>query len=170
LLQTEESEMSEQPQASLGQQVLWMFLHSALALGTWFALMLIGYAVNPRGVPQWLILLFSAVVPLVMGLVVARFRADEMAGMIWLLGAIWLMIFSLYLLDLPTGPGRCIDCSASEKLARSFFSLPRPSGLFDDDTPFLATWPVAALIGYSVGAWLGMRRVTSRGQFPTLTQ
>ncbi len=118
----------------------------------------VGYAANPTGIPQWVILFFSIAVPLLAGLAVSRFRPDEMAAMIWLIGVIWLMIFGLYLLDLPTGPGRCFQCSATEKLARSFLSLPRPSGLFDDDAPFLATWPAAALIGYSIGAWVGMRR------------
>jgi hypothetical protein len=28
----------------------------------------------------------------------------------------------------------------------------------DDDCPFIGTWPAAALVGYSIGAWLAMRR------------
>lgn len=158
LLQSEEKEIHSQPEPNLAWQALWVLLHTILALGTWLALMLIGYAVNPTGIPQWVILGLSVAVPLAAGFVVTKLRPDEMATMIWLIGVIWLMIFSLYLLDLPTGPGRCFQCSATEKLARSFLSLPRPSGLFDDDTPFLATWPAAALIGYSIGAKLGMRR------------
>jgi hypothetical protein len=45
-----------------------------------------------------------------------------------------------------------------DKLSRTFFSLPDASRLMDDDGPFVGTWPAAALIGYSIGAWLGMRR------------
>ena len=156
LLQSEE--MQRRQEQSLGRQALWIVLHTFLALGTWLGLMLIGYAADPAGVPQWVILLFSIAVPLLVGLFVAKLRPDEMARLVWLIGAIWLMIFSLYLLDLPTGPGRCFQCGANEKLARAFLSLPSPSGLIDDDTPFLATWPAAALIGYSIGARLGMRR------------
>jgi len=44
-----------------------------------------------------------------------------------------------------------------DKLSRTFFSLPSPSGLMDDDGPFIGTWPAAALVGYSIGAWVGMR-------------
>jgi hypothetical protein len=158
LLQSDETELHSETEPSLARQALWVLLHSILALGTWLALMLIGYAANPTGIPQWVILFLSIAVPLLVGFFVTRLRPDEMATMIWLIGVIWLMIFSLYLLDLPTGPGRCFQCDAAQKLARSFFSLPRPSGLVDDDAPFLATWPAAALIGYSIGAWMGMQR------------
>jgi hypothetical protein len=158
LLQSEENEMRSLAEPSLGSQALWVFLHSILALGTWFALMLIGYAVNPSGIPQWMILFASIAIPLLAGFLVAKLRPDKMANVVWLIGAIWLMVFSLYLLDLPTGTGQCFQCSATEKLTRSFLSVPSPSGLMDNDAPFLATWPAAALIGYSIGAKLGMLR------------
>jgi hypothetical protein len=158
LLESEEYQREDAQTATLGRQALWVFLHALLALGSWFGLMMIGYAVNPPGIPQWLILMLSMAIPLMVGLIVNRFRPDEMATMVWLLGAIWVMIFSLYVLDLPTGPGHCFECGANEKLARTLLSLPHPSGLMDDDAPFLATWPAAALIGYSIGAKLGMRR------------
>lgn len=145
----------------LGRQVLSFFLHAILALASWLALMLIGYAINPAGISQALILVLSMAVPLTVGFVVARIHPSEMAPAVWLLGSIWLMIVGLYVLDLPTGPGRCFQCGAMEKLSRTFFSLPDPSGLMDDDGPFLGTWPAAALVGYSIGAWLGMRQ---RGQ------
>ncbi len=158
LLQSEENEMRSEREPTLGSQALWVFLHSILALGTWLAVMLIGYAINPSGIPQWVILFASIAVPLLAGFLVAKLRPDKMASVMWLIGAIWLMVFSLYLLDLPTGPGQCFQCTAMEKLTRSFFSLPSPSGLLDNDTPFLATWPAAALIGYSIGAKLAMLR------------
>ena len=148
----------ERPAARLSRQALWFLLHALLALATWFGLMLLGYAVNPSNVPQWAILLASLFVPLVVGLIVARFHRDDMATTVWLLGLIWMMIVSLWIFDMPTGPGQCFQCSATEKLTRTFFSLPRPSGLIDDDGPFIGTWPAAALIGYSIGARLGRRR------------
>jgi hypothetical protein len=43
-------------------------------------------------------------------------------------------------------------------LTRTFFSLPRPSGLIDDNGPFFGTWPAAALLGYSIGTRLAFRR------------
>jgi hypothetical protein len=162
LLHSEETQPADQRATGLSSQAIWVSLHTLLALGAWFALMLIGYAVNPVGVPQWVILASSAAVPLAVGFFVTRIRHDEMATVVWLVGIIWALVFSLYLLDLPTGAGHCYQCSATEKLARSFLSLPSPSGLVDDDTPFLVTWPAAALIGYSIGAKLGVRRGRSR--------
>ncbi len=139
-------------------QAVWFFIHVILALGSWMALMLVGYAINPTGVPQWFILLLSIAVPLIAGLVIARIHPDDMAPAVWLLGLIWLLIISLWILDMPTGPNQCYQCGATEKLTRTFLSMPRPSGLIDDDGPFLGTWPAAALVGYSVGAWLALRK------------
>ena len=152
------TEVKKKKAPALARQALSFFLHSLLALASWIALMLLGYAVNPVGISQWVILLLSLAVPLVVGLVVARLHPGEMATAVWLVGFIWAMIVALYVLDQPTGPGHCFQCTATEKLSRTFFSLPNPSGLIDDDGPFIGTWPAAALVGYSIGAWLGMRR------------
>ncbi|UWZ83067.1 hypothetical protein [Occallatibacter riparius] len=151
--------MSDEDEASdkLSRQALSFFLHLVVALGTWVGLMLVGYAVQPS-VPQAFILLLSLVVPAGVGFLFLRAKPEPMAGHVWLAGVIWMMIVSLWILDMPTGPNACNDCNASEKLTRALFSFPRPSGLIDDNGPFLCTWPAAALIGYSIGARLAMRR------------
>jgi hypothetical protein len=87
-----------------------------------------------------------------------RMRQDELAGLVWLVGLIWFLVVSLWILDMPTAPNACLQCDATEKLARTFFSLPRPSGLIDNDGPFVGTWPAAALVGYSIGARFAFRR------------
>src|SRR6516164_839703 len=140
----------------LSQQALSFALHTILAVGSWLHLMLAGYALNPASVSQMIVLLLSILVPLFAGSLVARFRRDEMATHVWLVGLIWLLIVSLWVLDMPTGPNACYQCSATEKLTRTFFSLPRPSGLVDDNGPFFGTWPAAALLGYSIGARLAL--------------
>jgi hypothetical protein len=142
----------------LSQQALSFALHAILAVGSWLLLMLAGYALNPASVSQMVVLLLSILVPLFAGNLVARFRRDEMATHVWLVGLIWLLIVSLWVLDMPTGPNACYQCSATEKLTRTFFSLPHPSGLVDDNGPFFGTWPAAALLGYSIGARLALRR------------
>jgi hypothetical protein len=152
------SEFEEPGASKLSHQALSFFLHALLALGSWIALMLLGYALNPAGVPQLIILALSMAVPLAVGLIVARFHSDEMARLVWLLGLIWLLIFCIWVLDMPTGPNQCFQCGPSEKLIRTLFSMPRPSGLIDNDGPFLGMWPAAALMGYSLGARLGRRR------------
>jgi hypothetical protein len=142
----------------LSQQALSFAVHTILAVAAWLLLMLAGYALNPVSVSQAIVLLLSIGVPLVAGNIVARFHPDEMATHVWLVGLIWLLIVSLWVLDMPTGPNACYQCSATEKLTRTFFSLPRPSGLIDDNGPFFGTWPAAALLGYSIGARLRLRR------------
>jgi hypothetical protein len=142
----------------LSRQAVSFALHTILAVGSWFLLMLAGYALNPASVSQLVVLLLSILIPLITGNMVTRFRHDEMAMHVWLVGLIWILIVSLWVLDMPTGPNACYQCGATEKLTRTFFSLPRPSGLIDDNGPFFGTWPAAALLGYSVGARLAFRR------------
>jgi hypothetical protein len=148
----------ESSASKLTRQAISFFVHTALALGSWLALMLVGYALNPPNVPQPLILLLSIVVPLAVGFVVTRFRQDDIATVVWLVGLVWLMILALWIVDLPTRPNECFQCGLTEKLTRTFFSLPSPSGLIDDDGPFIGTWPAAALVGYSIGSVLALRR------------
>ena len=143
--------------AKLSRQAVSLFLNTALAVGSWLALMFLGYALNPPAVPQLLILLLSVGGPLLVGHMVTRFRQDELATAVWIVGLIWVLIVSLWILDMPTGPNACFQCDATEKLSRTFFSWPKPSGLIDNDGPFIGTWPAAALVGYSIGARLAMR-------------
>ncbi|MFZ0340493.1 MAG: hypothetical protein WAL45_20880 [Terracidiphilus sp.] len=153
-----QTELEEQSTSKLSAQALSFFLHALLALGSWIGLMLLGYLINPVGVPQLAILLLSTAVPLVVGFLIARVHPTEMATLVWLLGVVWFLIVCLWVLDMPTGPNQCFQCEATEKLTRTFFSLPRPSGLIDNDGPFIATWPAVALFGYSIGAKLGFQR------------
>jgi len=153
-----EGEERDPAPPSLVAQALRFVLHTVLALAAWVGLMAVGYAVNPRGVPQWAILALSLAVPLMVGLIVALIRPDEMATAVWLVGMIWFLIVGLWVLDMPTAPGACLQCDATEKLVRTFFGFPGPSGLIDNNGPFIGTWPAAALVGYSIGAWIGKRR------------
>ncbi len=148
----------ERSPSRLSHQAIWFIAHTGLAVGSWLALMLLGYAFNPPGVSQFLILLLSIFVPLAAGFVVTHIHPDEMGRLVWLIGLVWLLILSLWILDMPTGPNACFKCDATEKLTRTFFSWPRPGGLIDDDGPFLGTWPAAALMGYSIGARMSLRR------------
>jgi hypothetical protein len=148
----------EKDPSRLSNQAIWFFAHTALALGSWLVLMLVGYVVNPPGVSQLVILILSLGVPLLVGFAFTRVRQDEMGKVVWLVALIWMLIISLWILDMPTGPNACFQCDATEKLTRTFFSLPRPSGLIDNDGPFFGTWPAAALLGYSIGARLAFRR------------
>jgi hypothetical protein len=151
-----QSEQERQPASKFSYQVLWFFLHTVSALTAWIALMMGGYALNPVGVPQWAILALSIFVPLIVGFFVTALHKDEMGTMMWLLGIIWILIVAYWILDMPTGPNACFHCNATEKLTRTFLSFPQPSGLIDDDGPFVGTWPAAALVGYSIGSRIGL--------------
>lgn len=154
-----EDEDESRKEVTLGRQALSFSAHALLALCAWIALMLVGYLLEPKNPPQAAISAASLLVPLLLGFLVNRVRQAEMATMVWLLGVGWFMIAALWIVDMPTGPSQCINCGISEKISRTFFSIPGPSGLLDDDGPFLATWPAAALVGYAIGARLAMKKL-----------
>jgi hypothetical protein len=143
---------------SIGKRALSFIAHALLAICAWIALMLAGYVLNPQNLPQPVILAASMLVPLLLGFAVNRVRQGEMATMVWLLGVSWFMVVALWIVDMPTVTNQCFNCGLGEKLSRTFFSMPSPSGLIDDDGPFLGTWPAAALVGYAIGARLAMKR------------
>jgi hypothetical protein len=142
----------------VSNQAVWFFAHTGLALGSWLALMMLGYVLNPPGVSQLIILLLSVFVPMGVGFALNSKRQEEIATVVWLIGLVWILIISLWILDMPTGPNACFQCDATEKLSRTFFSMPQPSGLIDNDGPFIGTWPAAALIGYAIGARIAMKK------------
>jgi hypothetical protein len=142
---------------SLLKQAISFFLHTVIAVAAWLGMMMVGYALNPVSAPQGIVLLLSIVVPLIVGNIVARIRPNEMASHVWLAGLIWILVMGLWIIDMPTGPNACMDCGATDKLMRTLFSIPKPSGLIDNNGPFFGTWPAAATLGYSIGAYLAMR-------------
>jgi hypothetical protein len=153
-----EDEDEQRTEVTLGRQAASFLGHSLLALCVWTALMAVGYAVHPENLSQMIILAASILAPLLLGFIVNRVRQSEMATAVWLLGVIWFMIVALWIVDMPTAPYQCLGCGLGEKLSRTFFSWPSPSGLIDNDGPFLGTWPAAALLGYAIGARLAMKK------------
>jgi hypothetical protein len=139
---------------TLTHQVFAFFGHTLIALSVWGAMMLVGYIINPAYIPQLVISVLSFLVPLIVGALIVGARPSEIAPHIWLAGIIWILFLSLWLLDLPTGPNACNQCAPTEKIVRSFFSYPTPSGLIDDNGPFFGTWPAIATVGYAMGAAL----------------
>ena len=137
---------------TLTHQVFAFFGHTLIAVVIWGAMMLVGYVINPAYVPQIVISILSFLIPFIVGALIVSARPSEIAPHIWLAGIIWVLFLSLWLLDLPTGPNACSQCAATEKIVRSFFSYPTPSGLMDDNGPFFGTWPAIAIIGYGIGA------------------
>jgi hypothetical protein len=139
-------------------QAMWFVLHTLFSLLAWGAMMAAISAFHPDFIPPIVTLWLSLAIPLIAGIIMVRIRQSDVATLVWLAGLVWFMIVGLWILDMPTGPGACYHCGASEKLWLTFFSLSRDSGMIDGQGRFLGTWPAVAMIGYAIGASLGGRR------------
>lgn len=156
--------MNSRPVEALGPhetrvlyQALWFFFHLALSLVVWGLALLAISLFHPAYVPPLVTLLVSLIVPLVAGFAVTKLHPSESATLPWMMGLIWWMLWGLHVLDMPTGPMACYHCGATDKLWLTFLSLNADSGLLDGQGRFIATWPAVAMIGYSLGAKLGLR-------------
>jgi hypothetical protein len=94
--------------------------------------------------------------PMAVGFLIARIRKDRVAGYVWIAGILTFSIVSVWVLDLPTGPGLCEKCGALEKLYRTFFAIDNGSGLMAGDGLLVGAWIPLSMIGYSLGAKLGL--------------
>jgi hypothetical protein len=158
------SGMNSRPVETLGPhetrvlfQAMWFFFHLLLCLVAWALAMGAITLFHPDYVPPLVTLIVSFVVPLVAGFGFTKLHPTESATLPWMLGLIWWMVWGLHVLDMPTGPMACYHCGATDKLWLTFLSLNADSGLLDGQGRFIATWPAVAMIGYSIGAKLGLR-------------
>ncbi len=106
--------------------------------------------------PKLLGTALALLIPMAGGFVIAKARPDPIAGYIWISGLLVFSVVCVWVLDLPTGPGLCEGCGAFEKLYRTFFNITRGSGLLAGDGLLAGTWIPASMIGYSLGAKLGL--------------
>lgn len=140
-------------------QGLWFLFHALVSVLAWGTLVFAVTLMQPSSVPPLVTLALSFIVPLVAGFIVVRVKPDEIATVIWLAGLVWFLMIGLWVLDMPTGPGACFHCDASQKLWLTFFSLDQDSGLLDGQGRFLGTWPAVAMIAYSIGARVSLNRI-----------
>ena len=108
----------------LFRQALSFFVHTALALGSWLAFMLVGYLLNPPAIPQSLILLLSL-----------HCRSSSASsspvppGQYGHLGLVagpdLVLIVACGFLTCPQARMSVSNAAAAEKLTRTFFSLLR---------------------------------------------
>ena len=158
--ETEEIFIEEEGQrvSNIGEQALWVLIHSLLAIGTWIAMMAMISMANPANVPVMVTLALSFCVPLLVGFIFTRFKQNDMGPYTWLIGLIWFLIICLWILDMPTGPNQCYHCDASQKLFLTFLSPSEDSGLIDGQGRLVGTWPAAAWAGYGIGARFALRK------------
>ncbi len=100
--------------------------------------------------------LLAFVAPLIGGFLISRARHDQTARYVWISGLLTFSIVCVWVLDLPTGNGLCEKCGAVEKLYRTFFDINHGSGLMGGDGLLVGTWMPLAMIGYAIGAKLGL--------------
>ena len=144
--------------ADIPNQAFWTLIHTLIALGAWVAMFILISLFNPGTIPVPVTTVLSFGVPFLVGNIFTRFKRNEMASAMWLVGLIWFLSVTLWVLDLPTGPNECLHCDASQKLYLTFVSLTQDSGLVDGQGRLIGTWPMAALTGYSLGAYAVLRR------------
>ena len=94
--------------------------------------------------------------PMAGGYFIAKARQDQTARYAWLAGVLHFSVVCVWVLDLPTGNGLCEKCGAVEKLYRTFFDINNGSGLMGGDGLLVGTWMPLAMIGYAIGAKLGL--------------
>lgn len=158
-IDAEEIEIPEEEKiGNLGQQALWICIHTLLAIGSWILMIVLVSMARPQSVPVIVTLALSFTAPFLAGFLFNRIKQNDMGPYVWLLGLIWFLIICLWILDMPTGPNQCFHCDASEKLYLTFFSLKEDSGLIDGQGRFVGTWPFAAFIGYGIGSSLALKR------------
>ena len=137
----------------------WFILHSLLAVVVLIVLLACfwGLHVDPdAAAPKMLCTVLAFVVPALVAFGVMRVRPDGIAGYAWISGALFFGVVCVYVLDLPTGPGLCEHCTLIERLYRTFFSISHNSGMLGGDGVLIGSWIPLSIIGYSVGAKLGV--------------
>lgn len=159
-VETDEIEIFDEEErvATLGEQALWVLLHLLLAAGSWAAMMMAITLAKPDYVPVMVTLALSFALPFLVGNLFTRWKQNDMAPYMWLVGLIWFLIICLWVLDMPTGPNQCYHCDASQKLWLTFFSPSEDSGLIDNEGRMVGTWPAIAFIGYGIGSRLALKK------------
>ena len=156
----EDYELSQGKTAGdLGQDALWYTLHTIFAVLVLMAVVFGIYLTHPdpdAPFPKVLGTALGLLVPMIVGFIIAKTRQDLIAKYIWISGLLVFSIVCVWVLDLPTGVGLCDKCGAVEKLYRTFFDINHGSGLMGGDGLLVGTWIPLSMIGYAMGAKLGL--------------
>ena len=160
---TEDFEVSQGKTAGdLGREALWYAIHTLLAVLILLLVVLAFWAthVDPDSPnPKYLCTALALLVPMIGGFAIVKIRQDktsEIARYVWISGLLFFSLVCVWVLDLPTGPGLCEHCGALSKLTRTFFEIQNGSGLMGGDGLLVGTWIPLSMIGYAIGAKLGL--------------
>jgi hypothetical protein len=157
---TEEFEATQGKSAGdLGREAIWFFAHTLFAVLTLFVVVGIIALFHPDPDaldPKLLGTALAFLIPMIVGFIIARTQQNEIARYVWISALVTFVIVCVWVLDLPTGNGLCEHCGALEKLWRTFFDINHGSGLMGGDGLLVGTWIPLSMIGYSVGARMGL--------------
>lgn len=148
----------EEKVSNLGNQALWVLIHTLMAAGSWAAMMVAITLAHPETVPVLVTTAITFAIPFLVGYLFSRVRQNEMAPYTWLIGLIWFLVICLWILDMPTGPNQCYHCDATQKIYLTFFSPNEESGLIDNEGRLLGTWPAIAFVAYGIGGSFALRK------------
>lgn len=143
----------------LGVDALRFTLHTfvaVVALAVVVSLFALAHPQDDASNPKLFCTALALLVPMGVGFLVARVKHDRVAGYVWISGLLTFSVVCVWVLDLPTGPGLCEKCGAVDKLYRTFFDINNGSGLMGGDGLFVGTWIPLSMIGYAIGAKLGL--------------
>jgi hypothetical protein len=145
------------PEQILGQ-IGSFFLHIILSLLVCGALYFVLDLVNPADLPGIVTTVLVFLLAFVVAYLIHMGGRRTEAPAIWIAGVVWLLMVTVYVLELPTGPGRCENCTAVSKIFLTLFDMNQGSGLMNGAGRLWGTWPALSMIGYAFGASRALKR------------
>lgn len=141
----------------LGREAVRFLAHTAVALtllAATLGVLTLNHPDPESTAPKLLATLLAFLIPMAGGFLIARRDRRHTANYVWISGIVVFAVASVRVLDLPTGPGMCDTCDATQKIWRTFFTFTHGSGLIGGDGVLIGAWIPLSMIGYSLGAKL----------------
>src|SRR5580698_7201556 len=139
-------------------QITSFIVHILIALAVYLGIFLVLKVINPTEIPAIFVTLLVFVLPLAVAYFIHTSGRRTAAPAIWIAGVVWMLMVMVYVLELPTGPGRCENCTAVSKIGLTLFDMVQGSNLMNGAGRLIGTWPALAMVGYAIGASWGLRR------------
>ena len=159
---TEEFEISQGKSAGdLGREAIWFFAHTIFAILILVCVLIGGYILHIDSEdiePKLVGTVLAFLVPMIGGFIIAKIQPNPIARYVWISGLLLFSVVCVWVLDLPTGNGLCEHCGALAKLYRTFFDIKHGSGLMGGDGLLVGTLIPLSMIGYAIGAKMGLEK------------
>jgi hypothetical protein len=139
-------------------QIASFFAQIAISLLAYGALVLLLNLFNPVNMPALLTTLLVFLVTFTVAYLLHMNGRRTEAPAIWIAGVVWMLMVTVYVLELPTGPGKCEYCTAMGKIGLTLFDMVQGSNLMNGEGRLIGTWPALAMLGYAVGAAQALKR------------